>query len=55
MMRGTKSPSKKVDLQRVVDTVQEIIHKGNSIAVGEMDVHVGKGSSCGMGISTYKL
>jgi acyl-CoA thioesterase len=32
-----------------------IIHKGNSIAVGEMDVHDGKGSSYGKGIATYKL
>jgi acyl-CoA thioesterase len=32
-----------------------IIQKGSSIAVGEMDVHDGKGALYGKGIATYKL
>ncbi len=32
-----------------------IIQKGSSIAVGEMDVHDGKGVIYGKGIATYKL
>ena len=32
-----------------------IIQKGSSIAVGEMDVHDGKGAVYGKGIATYKL
>ena len=32
-----------------------IIQKGASIAVGEMDVHDGKGVMYGKGIATYKL
>jgi uncharacterized protein (TIGR00369 family) len=32
-----------------------IIQKGSSIAVGEMDVHDGKGLIYGKGIATYKL
>lgn len=32
-----------------------IIQKGSSIAVGEMDVHDGKGTLYGKGIATYKL
>ena len=33
----------------------KIIQKGSSIAVGEMDVHDGKGLIYGKGIATYKL
>jgi uncharacterized protein (TIGR00369 family) len=32
-----------------------IIQRGSTIAVGEMDVHDGKGVSYGKGIATYKL
>jgi len=32
-----------------------ILQKGSTIAVGEMDVHDGKGSVYGKGIATYKL
>jgi acyl-CoA thioesterase len=32
-----------------------IIQKGSTIAVGEIDVHDGKGTSYGKGIATYKL
>jgi uncharacterized protein (TIGR00369 family) len=33
----------------------KIIQKGSSVAVGEMDVHDGKGLVYGKGIATYKL